>query len=79
MNITKNQIDELVEQIVIKVEAADYAADEEKYLKSARKTADFKGFRKGMAPMSLVKRVYGERALVESVNTVISDYYINVK
>ena len=73
MNITKNQIDELSEQIVINVEAADYAAEEEKYLKSAKKTADFKGFRKGMVPMSLVKRVYGERALVEAVNKVISD------
>ena len=73
MNITKNQIDELVEQIVIKVEAADYAAEEDKYLKSAKKTADFKGFRKGMAPMSLVKRIYGERALVESVNKALSD------
>ena len=73
MNITKNQLDELVEQIVINVEAADYAAEEEKYLKSAKRTADFKGFRKGMVPMSLVKRVYGERALVESVNKVLSD------
>lgn len=72
MNITKNQIDDLNEQIVIKIDAADYAAEEEKYLKTAKRTADFKGFRKGMVPMSLVKRVYGERALVESVNQVLS-------
>ena len=35
--------------------------------------AEIKGFRKGMVPMSLVERIYGQSALVDSVNDVISE------
>ena len=37
-----------------------------------KRTADFKGFRKGMAPASLIKKFFGEQCLVEAVNQVLS-------
>ena len=37
------------------------------------KKADIKGFRKGMVPMSLVEKMYGQNALVDAVNDVISE------
>lgn len=71
MKVTKNQIDDLNIELVLKVEAADYAPIKKKKLADRRKTAEFKGFRKGNVPMSLIERVYGENALVDSVNDVI--------
>lgn len=73
MNIIKNQIDDLNYQVTMEIEAADYQPAEKKMLAERKRNADFKGFRRGMAPMSLIQRVYGEQALAEAVNEVISD------
>ena len=73
MNIVKNQIDELNIQLTVTVAHDDYAEAEKKELQRCKRTAEFKGFRKGMAPMSLIERVYGERVLGEVVNKVLSD------
>ena len=71
MKVKEKKIDELNRELTIEVAAADYEEIEKKKLADRRRTADFKGFRKGMVPASLIKRVYGEQALVESVNQVI--------
>ena len=73
MNVTKNQIDDLNLELVLNVAAEDYAPIKKKKLNERRKTAEFKGFRKGMVPMSLVERVYGPNALVDAVNEIISE------
>ena len=71
MKVKEKKIDALNRELTIEVAAADYAEIEKKKLADRRRTAEFKGFRKGMVPASLIKRVYGEQALVESVNQVI--------
>ncbi len=73
MNIVKNQIDELNLQLTVTVAHDDYAEIERKELQKCKRTAEFKGFRKGMVPMSLIQRVYGERVLGEAVNQVLSE------
>ncbi|MBQ7622830.1 MAG: hypothetical protein IJS66_03750 [Bacteroidales bacterium] len=73
MNITKKQIDDLNLELTLQIAAEDYAEIERKKLAERRRTAEFKGFRKGMVPASLIKRVYGEQALADAVNEVISD------
>lgn len=73
MNIVKNQIDELDIQLTVTVAHDDYAEAEKKELQRCKRTAEFKGFRKGMVPMSLIQKVYGERVLGEVVNKVLSD------
>ena len=73
MNIVKNQNDDLNYQVTMEMAAEDYQPAEKKRLAERKRNADFKGFRKGMAPMSLIQRVYGEQALAEAVNDVISD------
>lgn len=73
MNIVKNQIDELNIQLTVTVAHDDYAEAEKKEIQRCKRTAEFKGFRKGMVPMSLIERVYGERVLGEVVNKVLSD------
>ena len=73
MNVTKNQIDDLNLELVLDVAADDYAPIKKKKLSERRKTAEFKGFRKGMVPMSLIERVYGQNALVDAVNEIIGE------
>ena len=72
MKVLENRIDDLNLELTIEVEAADYAEIERKKLAERRRTADFKGFRKGNVPASMIKGVFGEQCLVESVNQVIS-------
>ena len=71
MKLTKNQIDKLNVELTMNIEPADYADIEKKKLSECRRKADFKGFRKGNVPMSLVQRVYGGQVLADSINEVI--------
>ncbi|MCF0178337.1 MAG: trigger factor family protein, partial [Bacteroidales bacterium] len=73
MQITQNKKDELNMSVSITLEQADYADDKKKKLNSFRRNAELKGFRKGMAPMSLVEKIYGGQALSEVLNEMVSD------
>ena len=73
MNINKTQSDALNYQVTIDITAEDYAEALKKRLNEYRRRADFKGFRKGMAPMSLIQRMYGGEALYEAVNRLVSE------
>ena len=73
MNITKTQPDALNYQVGIEIAAADYADALKKRLNEYRRRADIKGFRKGMAPMSLIQRLYGDQSLYEAVNRLVSE------
>lgn len=73
MEVTKIQIDDLNIELTIALKAEDYAEQEKKRLSAYRRNADFKGFRKGMVPASLVKKVYGDQALYEAINGVVSE------
>ncbi len=73
MKLEQNRIDDLNLEVTIKVAGEDYADSRKKRLNDYRRKADFKGFRKGMVPMSLVEKMYGQTALVDAVNDVISE------
>ncbi len=80
MEITKNQIDDLNLELNIAIKAEDYADKKKKRISDYRKNAEIKGFRKGMVPASLIEKMYGQQALVDSVNDAISEglnNYIN--
>ena len=77
MNIVKNQIDALNYQVTFEIAADDYADAFKKRLSEYRRRADIKGFRKGMAPLSLIQRLYGDQALYETVNNTLSDQLNN--
>ena len=72
MKIEQNRIDDLNLELTLSVSAEDYAENRKKKLNDFRKKAEIKGFRKGMVPMSLVEKMYGQQALADSVNDVIS-------
>ena len=73
MKVTKNQPDALNYQVTVEIAAADYAEPLRKRLNNYKNKADIKGFRRGMAPISLIKRFYGDQALYESVNAILSE------
>ena len=73
MNIEKKQIDDLNIKLTLNIAADDYAPIKKKKLNERRRTAEFKGFRKGMVPASLIERVYGEQCLGDAVNDIISE------
>ena len=73
MEVTKNQIDDLNIELTIALKGEDYAEQEKKRLAAYRRNADFKGFRKGMVPAQLVKKIYGDQALYETINGIVSE------
>ena len=58
MNITRENLGELDLCIKIEVAESDYAEKVTKQLKEYRQKATVPGFRKGMAPMGLIQRMY---------------------
>ena len=73
MQINQTNQDDLTLKVSIKVDKEDYAEDMNKHLRDYRRNADIRGFRKGMAPMSLIEKMYGGQALADAVNTVVSE------
>ncbi|WP_300811699.1 trigger factor [uncultured Bacteroides sp.] len=73
MNVSLQNIDKVSALLTVKLEKADYQEKVEKALKSFRQKAQMPGFRKGMVPMSLVKKMYGKSAMAEEVNKLLSE------
>ena len=72
MNITRENIDNLNAILTVSVEKNDYEASVNEVLKNYRKKANMPGFRPGMVPAGLIKKMYGKAALADEVNKVIS-------
>ncbi len=77
MNVSLNNIDATKGIVKLEIVKADYAEKVEKSLKSFRQKANVPGFRKGMVPMSMVKKMYGKHVLVEEVNKLVSEGLYN--
>ena len=73
MNVSLINNDAVRGVVKLEIVKADYADSVEKSLRNYRRKANMPGFRKGMVPMNLIKKMYGKHALVEEVNKLISD------
>ena len=71
MKISKTSIDDLNVVVKIIIEKQDYEATVNETLKDYRKKANMPGFRKGMVPAGLIKKMYGKAALAEEVNKLL--------
>ncbi|MBK5273032.1 MAG: trigger factor, partial [Bacteroidia bacterium] len=65
--ITKENIGELHEKLTLKLEKADYLPSFEKVLKDYSRKANIPGFRKGMVPSGLIKKMYGPSLFTDEV------------
>ncbi len=77
MNIAKKEIDKNNAVVTIRVEKADYAEKVEKTLRDYRKKANMPGFRPGMVPIGLIKKMYGKSVEAEEINKLVSDSLYN--
>ena len=73
MNITQTSKGDNHISIKISVEKADYQETVEKTLKQMRQRANVPGFRPGMVPMGMIKKMYGASAKMEALNNVVSE------
>ena len=73
MNITRENIDSLNALIRVEVKKADYEESVEKVLKDYRRKANVKGFRPGMVPMGLVRKMYGKSVQLDEINKLVSE------
>ena len=73
MKVEQVKVNDLTYQLNVNIEKADAQEKKKKALNEYRKKVEIKGFRKGMAPMSLVEKMHGIQALVETVNHMISE------
>jgi|WetSurMetagenome_2_1015567.scaffolds.fasta_scaffold125243_2 trigger factor len=73
MNITRENIDELNAVLKVKIDKADYEEKVETVLKDYRKKATVKGFRPGMVPIGLIKKMYGRAVQIDEINKVVTD------
>lgn len=65
--ITRENIGLLNEKIVVKVGKEDYISSFEKTLKNYSKTANIPGFRKGMVPSGMIKKMHGQAVFTDEV------------
>lgn len=73
MNITRENIDNLNALVKVEVIKADYQENVEKVLRDYRKKANVKGFRPGMVPIGLVRKMYGKAVQLEEINKLVSE------
>lgn len=73
MNITRENIDNLNAVLKVKIEKADYQEKVEKVLRDYRKKANIRGFRPGMVPIDLIRKMYGLAVKVEEINKTVSE------
>ncbi len=72
MNISKQNIDDLTATLTLSIEKDDYAGKVETVLKDYRKNAQIPGFRKGKAPMGMIKKQYGMSVQMDEINKLVS-------
>lgn len=73
MNITRENLGELDLCIKIEVAENDYAEKVVKQLKEYKNKATVPGFRKGMAPMGLIQRMYKGAIVADAVQNLLSE------
>ena len=68
MNISLQKNDSITGLLKVEIETSDYAPAVDKALKTAQRKAQMPGFRSGMVPMGMIKKMYGKSALAEEIN-----------
>ena len=73
MNITRENLNELDLLIKVEIAESDYAERVSKQLKEYQKKATVPGFRKGMAPMGLIQRMYKSAIVADEVQSLLGE------
>ncbi|MFI5155140.1 MAG: trigger factor [Chitinophagales bacterium] len=81
--VTRENIGTLTDKIIVKIQKDDYLPSFEKALKEYSKKANIHGFRKGMVPAGLIRKMYGNSVFTDevlrSVEKELTTYMANEK
>ena len=81
--VTREPISSLHEKINVTISKEDYLPSFQKSLKDYSKKANIPGFRKGMVPAGLIKKMYGNSLFVDevlkTVDKEVNSYLLNEK
>ena len=81
--VTRENIGQLHDKLTVKVSKDDYLASIDKKLKEYSKTANIPGFRKGMVPAGMIRKMYGSSIftdeILKSVEKELSTWLNNEK
>jgi trigger factor len=82
-SVTKENIGNLHDKLTVKVSKEDYLPSFEKAIKDYSKKANIAGFRKGMVPAGMVKKMYGASIfydeVIKSVEKELKNYLVTEK
>jgi trigger factor len=73
MNISRENIDDLNAILKVKIVKADFEEKVEKVLRDYRKKANIRGFRPGMVPIGIIRKMYGKAVKAEEINRTVSE------
>ncbi|TVR71632.1 MAG: trigger factor [Marinilabiliales bacterium] len=73
MQVTKENKDDLNAVIRIVVDKQDYEKEVNDKLKDYKRKANMPGFRPGMVPIGMIKRMYYKPILLEEINRLVSE------
>lgn len=66
-SVTRENIGQLHDKLTVKVSKEDYLPSFDKKLKEYSKTANIPGFRKGMVPAGMIKKMYGPSIFTDEI------------
>ena len=73
MKIEQSELKDLQAVVTLTIEPADYQEEVAKQLKEVRHKAQMPGFRPGMVPAGLVKKMYGKGILADVLNKKVGE------
>jgi trigger factor len=73
MIFSKENVDELNAVISVKISPDDYQPKVDKAMKEYAKKAQIPGFRKGMVPVGMIKKMYGKSLMVDEINKLLGE------
>ncbi len=73
MNVSLKNNDAVSGIVKLEIVKADYEERVDKSLRSLRQKVNMPGFRKGMVPLGMVKKMYGKSVLVDEINKLVSE------
>lgn len=73
MKINQSELKDLMAVVTLTIEPADYQDEVTKQLKQVRQKAQMPGFRPGMVPAGLVKKMYGKGVLADVLNKLVGE------
>jgi trigger factor len=82
-SVTKENIGNLHDKLIVKISKEDYLPSFEKAIKEYSKKANIPGFRKGMVPAGMIKKMYGASVfndeVFKSVEKELQEYLVKEK